>query len=155
MQTPLWCGPSGHLAHPIPNTGCDPKFCINVSCEHTPINLPTSHHECPESSTSRRSPIVRTLTYFDSPELQAVSSIRLASRVHTSLKHGSTGTSLTNVSADYDSVESRTSITDTCADMDREPVGFKSFRVCVTGERRSRPKRCAHIKRQDTSPQYP
>ena len=39
--TPLWGGPSGHLADPTPNTGYEPKFCINVSSERTPINLPT------------------------------------------------------------------------------------------------------------------
>ena len=39
--TPLWGGPSGHLADPIPDTGYEPKFCIDVSGEHTPINLPT------------------------------------------------------------------------------------------------------------------
>ena len=41
--TSLWCGPSGHLADPTPNTGYEPKFCIDVSIEHTPINLPTSN----------------------------------------------------------------------------------------------------------------
>ena len=39
--TPLWGGPSGHLADPTRNTGYEPKFCIDVSSEHTPINLPT------------------------------------------------------------------------------------------------------------------
>ena len=39
--TPLWGGPSGHLADPIPNTGYEPKFCIDVSSEHTPIILPS------------------------------------------------------------------------------------------------------------------
>ena len=37
--TPLWGGPSGHLADPILNTSYEPKFCIDVSSEHTPINL--------------------------------------------------------------------------------------------------------------------
>ena len=32
--TPLWGGPSGHLADPIPDTGCELKFCIDVSSEH-------------------------------------------------------------------------------------------------------------------------
>ena len=38
--TPLGDGPSGHLADPIPNTGSEPKFCIDVSSERTPMNLP-------------------------------------------------------------------------------------------------------------------
>ena len=28
---------SGHLAEPLPHTGCEPKSCIDVSSEHTPI----------------------------------------------------------------------------------------------------------------------
>ena len=39
--TLLWGGLSGHLADPIPNTGYEPKFCIDVSSERTPVNLPT------------------------------------------------------------------------------------------------------------------
>ena len=39
--TPPWRGMSGHLANPIPDTGYEPKFCIDVSNEHTPINLTT------------------------------------------------------------------------------------------------------------------
>ena len=35
--TPPWGGPSG------PNTGYEPKFCIDVSSEHTPINFPTKN----------------------------------------------------------------------------------------------------------------
>ena len=34
-------GPSGHPADPTPNTGYERKLCINVSSEHSPINLPT------------------------------------------------------------------------------------------------------------------
>ena len=39
--TTLWSGPSGHLAGPTQNTGYEPKSCIHVSGEHTPINLLT------------------------------------------------------------------------------------------------------------------
>ena len=35
--TPLGGGPSGYLADPTTNTGYEPKFCIDVSSEHTPI----------------------------------------------------------------------------------------------------------------------
>ena len=38
---PVWSGQSGHLAGPTPNTGYQPKFCIDASSEHTPTNLPT------------------------------------------------------------------------------------------------------------------
>ena len=36
-------GLPGHLAGPIPNTRYEPKFCIDVSSEHKPTNLPTSN----------------------------------------------------------------------------------------------------------------
>ena len=39
--TPLWGGPSGHLADPTPSTGYEPKFCIDVSSEHAPVHLPS------------------------------------------------------------------------------------------------------------------
>ena len=38
--TLLWGGPSGQLADPTLNAGHEPKFCIDVGSEHTPINLP-------------------------------------------------------------------------------------------------------------------
>ena len=39
--TPRLGGQSGHLADPIQSTGYEPKTCIGVSSEHTPINFPT------------------------------------------------------------------------------------------------------------------
>ena len=36
------------LADPIPNTGYEPKFCINVGSEHTPINLPSRNMSFPQ-----------------------------------------------------------------------------------------------------------
>ena len=39
--TPLLGGPSGHPVDPTPNTAYDPKICIDVSSEHTPINVPS------------------------------------------------------------------------------------------------------------------
>ena len=114
--TPLWSGPSGHLADPIPNTGHEPKFCIDVSSEHTPINLSTRNLGFQQSST-RRSPLPRILIYLDIP-----------SRVPTLLKLGSLGTSLTKVSADNDSVACRTSIKETCAKRDRDQDVVQTFR---------------------------
>ena len=58
-----------------------------------------------------------------------------ASRVTTLLNLGSLGTSLTKVSADYDSVASRTGIKETCADMDRETVVSRLFGSASKGER--------------------
>ena len=58
-----------------------------------------------------------------------------ASRVPTLLKSGSWGTSLTKVSADCDSVASRTSIKETCADMDRETVVSSLFGSVSKGKR--------------------
>ena len=73
----------------------------------------------------------------------------------TLLKQSSLGTSLRNLSADNDSVASRTSIKETCADLARETVVSSLFRVCVKGEERSGPKRCANIERQAKSPLSP
>ena len=35
----------GRLAGPISNTGCEPKFCIDVDSERTPINLPSRNSD--------------------------------------------------------------------------------------------------------------
>ena len=58
-----------------------------------------------------------------------------ANRVHTLLKLGSLGTNLTKVSADCDSVVSRTGIKETCADMDRETVVSSLFGSVSKGKR--------------------
>ena len=50
--TPLWGGPSGHLEDPTPNTGNEPKFCVDVSRKHTPINLPSRHSSFPENDAT-------------------------------------------------------------------------------------------------------
>ena len=50
-----------------------------------------------------------------------------ASRIPTLLKLGSSGTGLATVLADYHSVDSRNSIRETCADLDRETFCFQSF----------------------------
>ena len=68
------------------------------------------------------------------------------------LKQGSFGTGLTKVLADCDSVASRTSIKETCADMDRETVVSSLFGSVSKGKR-SRPERCENIERQAKSPQ--
>ena len=60
-----------------------------------------------------------------------------ASTVPTLLKLGSSGTSLRKLSADYDSVASRTSIKETCANMDRETVVSSLFES-VSKEKRDR-----------------
>ena len=60
-----------------------------------------------------------------------------ASTVPTLLNIGSLGTSLTKVSADYDSVACLTSIKETCADMDRETVVSILFES-VSKEKRDR-----------------
>ena len=41
--TPPWAGMSGLLANPTPDTGYEPMLCVDVSDEHTPINLPDSN----------------------------------------------------------------------------------------------------------------
>ena len=46
--TPPWGGMSGHLADPTPDTGYEPKFCVDVSDEHTPINFADSNRHFPQ-----------------------------------------------------------------------------------------------------------
>ena len=117
--TPLWGGPSGHLADPIPSTGYEPKF--RFDSEHTPINLPTRNMSFQQEYDA-------TITASEDLNLPrhsgaSSSSQHTAARtVPTLLKLGSQGTSLRKLSADYDSVASRTIIKETCADMDRGTV---------------------------------
>ena len=117
--TPLWSGPSGHhLADPTRNTGYEPKFCIIVSSEHTPINLPTRNMSFQQEYDAT----IAASEDLNLPRLSGASSSSqrtAASRVLTLC--------LTKVSADFDSVASRTSISETCADMDRETVGSSLF----------------------------
>ena len=61
-------------------------------------------------STTRRSPLPRTLILPQHSGASSSSKHAAASRVPTLLKLGSLGTSVTKVSADYDSVASRTGI---------------------------------------------
>ena len=134
--TPLWRGPSGHLADPTPNTCYEPKFCNDVSSEHTPTNLPTRNMGFQQvydaTIAASEDPILP-------PQSAASSSSQhsAASTVPTSLKLGSSGTSHRKLSADYDSVANRTSIKETCADMDRETV-VSSLLGSVSKEERDR-----------------
>ena len=101
--TPLWGGPSGHLAGPIPNTGYEPKFCIDVSSEHTPINLPTTNRSVQQEYDAT----IAASEDLNLPRHSGASSSSqhtAASRVPTLWKLGSFGTGLRKVSADYDSV---------------------------------------------------
>ena len=38
---------SGNLTNPTPDTGYEPKFCVDVIDEHTPMNLPDSNMNFP------------------------------------------------------------------------------------------------------------
>ena len=89
--TPLWCGPSGPLACPTPNTSYEPKFCINISSEHTPIILPSRKGSFnPESDVT-----VAASEDVDLPRHSGASSSRhsVASTVPT-LLHQETGSGL-------------------------------------------------------------
>ena len=151
--TPLWGGPSGHLADPTPNTGYEPKICIDVASTRRSIFRPETRVS--SNSTTRQSPHSMTSIYLNIPEHHAAASHTAASAVPTLLKPGSSGTSLRKLSADNDSVASRTSIKETCADLARETVVSSLFRVCVKGKERWAPKRCANIERHAKSPQIP
>ena len=100
--TPLWGRPSGHLAGPIPNTGYEPKFCIDVSSEHTPINLSTRNMSFQQEYDAT----ITACEDLNLPRHSGASSSRASTRQQAQfplclLKQGSLGPSLTKVSADY------------------------------------------------------
>ena len=132
--TPLWGGPSGHLADPTPNTGYEPKICIDVANTRRSTFRPETWVS--SNSTMRQSPLSMTSTYLNIPEHHAAAQHTAASTVHTLLKLGSFGTSLKKLSANNDSVASRTGTKETCADLALETVVSSLFRVCVNGEGR-------------------
>ena len=132
--TPLWGGPPGHLADPTPNIGSEPKFCIDVSSEHTPINLPTRSMGFQQEYDAT----IAASEDLNLPRHSGASSSSqhtAASTVPTLLKLGSLGTGLRKLSADFDSVACRTSIRETCADTDRETVVSSLFGSVSKGKR--------------------
>ena len=124
------------LAHldPTPNTSYEPKFCIDVSSEHTPINLPTKDIGFQQEYDAT---IAASEDHHLPRHSRASSSSQhtAASTVPTLLKLGSLGTGLKKLSADYDSVASRTSIKETCVDMDNETVVSSIFESVVKRDR--------------------
>ena len=66
--TPLGDGLSGRLAGPIPSTGYEPKFCIDVDSEHMPNNLPSRNMSFQQEYNAT---ITRTSIDLDIQELQA------------------------------------------------------------------------------------
>ena len=87
--TPPWGGMPRQLADPIPDTGYEPKFCIDVSDEHTPINFPTRNRNFPYEYDAT----IVTTEDLDLPRHSGASSsskhIAAASRVPTVLTLGS------------------------------------------------------------------
>ena len=73
--TPLWSGPCGHLADPIPNTGYEPKFCIDVRKRAHADQHSVQTHEFP-ARVRRDNRRFRGSFYFDIPERQAAASTR-------------------------------------------------------------------------------
>ena len=147
--TPLWSGPSGHLADPTPNTSYEPKICIDVSGEHTPINLPTRNMGFQQERQSR---LPRASIYLDILQHQAAASTReqalftlCGNLVHWGLASGNCWriTVLLQVG-----LASRKLV--------RTRIVKKLFLVFSTlcqREERSRPKRCANFERLTKYPQ--
>ena len=117
--TPPWGGMSGHLANPTPDTGYEPKFCVDVSDEHTPINLPDSNRNFPHNYDAT---VVATTEDLDVPRHSGASSSSkqsaTASRVPTVSKLGSLGNGLWKQMADYESVDGRDGIQETGANLE-------------------------------------
>ena len=62
---------SGHLGDSMPITGHEPKFCIDVSSEHTPINLPNRNMSFQQEYDAT---ITASFIYLDIQERQAAAS---------------------------------------------------------------------------------
>ena len=69
---PFCRGPTGHLADPTPNRGYEAKFCIDVSSEHTPINLSTRKSSFQLESDAR----IAASEDFDLPQHSGANSSR-------------------------------------------------------------------------------
>ena len=69
--TPLWGGPSGHLAGPTLNTGYEPKFCTDVSRASTRRSIFRPERAASSLRMTRRSPLLRTLICLDIQEQAA------------------------------------------------------------------------------------
>ena len=135
---------SGYLANPTPNTGYEPNFYSYMNEEHTPINLPDSHRsfQCRDDATEDPEGF---------PHSGASSSKQTAaSRVPTMF--GSRGASLWKQWPE--SVDSRASIQETGANVDRESVVPTIFSSQSKG-RRDRDQNVMHSLRERTSPQNP
>ena len=70
--TPLWGGPSGHLADPTPSTGYEPKICIEVASTRRSTFRPETWVS--SNSTTRQSPLSMTSIYLNIPEHHAAAS---------------------------------------------------------------------------------
>ena len=79
-------GLPGRLAGPIPHTGYEPKFCIDVDSEHTPIILPSGNMSFPQEYdvTITASVALELPRRFGAS--QSSSQRSAASRVHTMSK---------------------------------------------------------------------
>ena len=154
----------GRLAGPIPNTGSSASLSV-ASTRRSTLRQGTwvsSSRVRRDRSTASEDKNIRST--FRSFKQQP------SSRVPTLFKLGSLGTGLTKVSADCDSVASRTIASRRLV---RTPSPFltakrpfycftihvrtwnscfKSSRIYVKGDQRSWSKRCANIERQATSP---
>ena len=123
--TPLRGGPSSHLAVLIPNTGCEPKFCIGVSGDVTVTaseDLKVPRHSGASSSSQRTAGgSVETRFIRDWPQ-ETVGGFRLCCKSDLHQRNFCGNGSWNNC--------------------------FKSFRVCDKDEERSRPKKnlCIHWK---------
>ena len=96
--TPFWGGPPGYEADPPPNTGYEPKFCIDVSSEHTPINLLTRKSSFQLESDAT----IPSSKNLNLPRHAGASSSSWQTAASTLLKLGSAGTRSWKLAADVD-----------------------------------------------------
>ena len=125
-----WSGLSGCIANPTPDTGLEPKFCVDTNDEHTPIKLPDGNGSFPHITATSEDP--------DVPRHSGTSgsgSKHTAAAIGVPTVLGSLGTCTWKQLADCESVDSRNSIRETDADLDRETVVSTLFSSEMNGNR--------------------
>ena len=140
---------SGLLANPTPDTGYEPMLCVDVSDEHTPINLPDSNGNFPHDydatiATTEDLDVPRHSRFF---KQQQTGFSPCRSNVHLEIasRHCWRIMILMTVVMESGNL---------CRPRWRNRC-FHSFQVWIKGEERSRPKRCAIVRRLGKSRQNP
>ena len=132
-----WSGMSDCLANPTAHTGYEPNICVHANDEHTQINPPDSNRNLPRNYDA-----AKVSTTEDPERLQhsgASSNNKLTAASRGPTVFGSLGNCLWKQMADYESVDCRSGIQETRANLDRESVVSTLFKSESKRKRRTGP----------------